>query len=331
MSEVRVSCQLDALRLAVMSAKDLLRQSLYMAFGSIDLGTNCFLIYIVAKCKELHFNAYILAAALAATDTVSGVAFIAAGAQRLHVILSNETSMLIAPWQCIYVPSASLFLIGYHGGPIMIILISLDRLLAVTAGKFYFSLGKRYTMLLISICILYVCIILCYFTYDMMYLTPQEPTVTKFCWGIYTETAHAYDYYSPTIYVSIGVLIMALALLVLRYRMPTTQQGRTGGQNNAQAISAARNDKAAKLLALISFNTFCMWSIPELMVIIVDSYGATMFAEYAPFFWLLQPIHGVTNLVIYFRKGSPFRKAYAKLRGQQVQVTIIRSGSTVRQ
>lgn len=296
-----------------MSAAELAQYSLDILCGTLGLVSNIFLICVIVKCKDLHFNAYYLAAALAVTDILNGIASIAGGAHYLRVVFRNETELLLAPWECLYTPPVHLFPIAYHAGSMMILLIACDRFLAVAAVKFYFGLGNRYTFCLISFCFLYTIGVWAYVTFDTMFVVPQDVRVRMDCWGISSESVHEYDYYSTTCFVTSSVLIMMAALIILKKRTTPKVHGRSNA-NSPQAISARRNAKAAKLLAWISVNTFCMWVLPVMLVAVIDKYGQDIewLITYMPFLWVLQPLHGATNLLIYFRRGSQLREAFSE-------------------
>lgn len=315
-----------------MSTSQAVSQSLYVVVGSCAFVCNTFVVYVIAKCKPLHFNAYFLAAALAAIDILGGLGFMLTGSYRLYVIFTNQSSLLIPPWECVYAPSINILAITFHAGSVMVFLIACDRLLAITAARFYFRLGKRYTASLIAICLISSALAGAYFFYDIVAGVPQVPKSNKFCYGIHSATAHAYEYYGETVFVDSSALIMIVAMIILRRQQkrlgPQNQQGTT---NNAQAISKARNVKASKLLALILLNTISTWALPDILVNVIDSFGsgpASAFAKYAGFLFILQPTHATTNLFIYFRKGSPFRQAFAELKSQTKMIKMSGSGTT---
>lgn len=311
-----------------MSTQQILSQSLYIVFGTCSLISNSFVVYVIVACKALHFNAYYLAAALSMLDVIGGVGFIATGAYRLDAILSNQSTVLFPPWTCIYAPSTMFMVFPFIGGSMMAVLIALDRLLAIAAPKFYFRLGNRYTASLVAYCLLYVSGVWAYFAFDTMVMVPQVPSVTRFCYGVHTEGVHAFDYYSQCVLVSGSGIIMIVALIILHTRRAQFSAQNQRNPNSPQAIAAARNAKAARLLGLILLNTFSMWVVPDVVATLIDSYGrgvGSVFVEYVPFLFMLQPVHGTTNLLIYFRKGSQFREAFMQRRNQ---VASFKSGGS---
>ncbi len=74
----------------------------------------------------------------------SGAGIFAASIRRTQLGVQGTLYSLVTPWTCMKELHNILFYIGEAAGAIMIMVVSLDRLLAVKWFAFYHNLGTRY-------------------------------------------------------------------------------------------------------------------------------------------------------------------------------------------
>lgn len=86
----------------------------------------------------------LLVAGLAVADFVYGIATLLAGALRIDMTVRGTILERVTPWECMQWPPTPLFPVGQETVGLMMVIISIDRYIAVAYFSKYRAMGVTY-------------------------------------------------------------------------------------------------------------------------------------------------------------------------------------------
>lgn len=115
-------------------------QLFYLAEGTFGALLNGLVTFVIIKSKHLHKKEHIFIMGLALFSAVYSIGYLSAGIYRLSANLYS----IVSGWYCFLLPQNITFLFGSIGTTLMLLLISIDRMIATKFIAFYLTLGKIY-------------------------------------------------------------------------------------------------------------------------------------------------------------------------------------------
>uniref|UniRef100_A0A914X9W6 G-protein coupled receptors family 1 profile domain-containing protein n=1 Tax=Plectus sambesii TaxID=2011161 RepID=A0A914X9W6_9BILA len=132
---------------------------IYGIEGLLMTLTNLPIVLSVLRYKALHDQKeFIIVAGLAFADGFNGFAFLVAAIGRINQLLNGDAFVLKSRWHCGTTVWNICWTFANNLAGLMLLVVSIDRLLAVSFPIQYFTFTKRYACILVGSAFAYICI-----------------------------------------------------------------------------------------------------------------------------------------------------------------------------
>ncbi len=113
-------------------------QGFGMVFG------NLLIILTIFRTKSLRRKEMYIIAGLSIADSIYGVGFFSAGIVRLRLVLTGMHKVMVTSWHCMMYFQTIFFFVGSQTSALMLVMLSVDRFMAVVFYVKYKNFTKRY-------------------------------------------------------------------------------------------------------------------------------------------------------------------------------------------
>lgn len=284
----------------------------YTLIGLVMFACDTLIVLTIFLTRKLRRrNELVLIAIQSLSGWFFGLADFTAGVRRLHLVLTADFS-LVSAWDCMTTIHTSFFILGSQLSPLMNLVVSVDRLIAVTSMRTYLLLGRSYIVTVTTIPVMLVLVSYCTALTLSAQMTSERvyPSICVLSWSF----PRGYSLFSWAAQAAISfasVMVYGMVMLIFKLApMSATPQ--------IQEKQQRRQNRMTKTVALLTVCTFCMLTVPVSINTLLNFSSATptLFSLVAPYMWLLISSHYLLANFIFLAKQADVRNgAFRLIRG----------------
>uniref|UniRef100_A0A914XBP7 Uncharacterized protein n=1 Tax=Plectus sambesii TaxID=2011161 RepID=A0A914XBP7_9BILA len=258
---------------------------LYGIEGIIMTITNFPTVLVVLFFAKLRQQKeFLIIAALAFADGVAGFAFLVAAV----------AFVLTTRWRCFMTPWVLLWVWSQPTAAVMLVVISLDRMLAVSLPLRYYFFTARYAYRLVAVAYSIMFIPIIWWLVDS-YTTEPIAEVPSYCFVGHNFTPTDHPYFSKfLLFATVASVIMYIPVLIMLKI--------TLAKNHAMedAVKYEKMKRATLALGISSFCTFIFYIVPMAVVTLklFDNLNV---------FYLMLNFNAMFNIFIYIARFKEIR------------------------
>uniref|UniRef100_A0A914UL16 G-protein coupled receptors family 1 profile domain-containing protein n=1 Tax=Plectus sambesii TaxID=2011161 RepID=A0A914UL16_9BILA len=275
---------------------------IYGIEGLLMTLTNFPIVLSVLRYKALRDQKeFIIVAGLAFADGFNGFAFLAAAIGRINQLLNSDAFVLKSRWHCGTTVWNICWTFANNLAGLMLLVVSIDRLIAVSIPLRYFTFTKRYAWILVGSAFAYICIpATVSFVLSYQYQEPEFPAYCLVGMGMHNGY---YEYFVMFhLVTSFGsVLLYGPVFFLLQKTLR-----RTAGTSEVNKM--ARLKKVTYTLGIHTCFTFLFNMVPDLLIL----YSGTPSSSQTPFYMLLN-VNAMVNILIYMFRFKEMRNGLKAL------------------
>lgn len=230
-------------------------------------------------------------------DCFNGLGALMDGAFRLYAVLS-ENFGLTTSVGCLKRIFPCLYVLSQESVAVLLLLISVDRLIAVERIALYLRLGRRYLMgaILLPLSLSIVSLMFAVF------LTPKSQLYSDLC---------VLEEILPSVYVVVHMSLMCgcSCLGVFIYLLLTIKfRCRTAVDTSDLEAHKDRQRRVTKTLLVVSGTVFGLQTVPLALKLLLSDATSTVYTTLAPFLNNLIGIHSLVTVICYLYKQDEVRE-----------------------
>uniref|UniRef100_A0A914VYX6 G-protein coupled receptors family 1 profile domain-containing protein n=1 Tax=Plectus sambesii TaxID=2011161 RepID=A0A914VYX6_9BILA len=235
---------------------------LYGIEGCVLAISNFLITLVVLVYSELRQQKeYIIVAGLAFANGLQGFAFIVACIGRIALIRAGNGFVYTSRWQCFIKPWNLIWLVASPWQDATLLMVSIDRFIAVAFPMKYFSYSTRYAYLLNFLA--YVGALLPVSVGVVISYGFEKPEFPAIC---YTQSGLSDGYYRFRTMLRFCITVISLALYVpiLILLQKTMKTGRSFSERHV-AAQMIRLKKVTVTLAISAFFVLLFSTVPDII------------------------------------------------------------------
>uniref|UniRef100_A0A914UX85 G-protein coupled receptors family 1 profile domain-containing protein n=1 Tax=Plectus sambesii TaxID=2011161 RepID=A0A914UX85_9BILA len=189
---------------------------IYGVEGVVMTLTNSLIVCAILRFKSLREQKeFIIVGGLAFADGLNGLGFLIASVGRITLILRGDAFVLKSRWQCAISPWSIVVTFSNSLAGIALVMLSIDRLLAVSIPFRYFKFTNRYAFCIVGAAFAYVVPPVCVSYYlSYQYQTPEFPAYCLSAMGMHPAYySYFVMFHLVTSFVSVILYIPVLITL----------------------------------------------------------------------------------------------------------------------
>uniref|UniRef100_A0A914X1C0 G-protein coupled receptors family 1 profile domain-containing protein n=1 Tax=Plectus sambesii TaxID=2011161 RepID=A0A914X1C0_9BILA len=283
---------------------------IFVVQGSVMCLGNGLIAATIASNKYLRRQKEILLmAGLAMADFVYGTATLLAGSLRIDMTLRGVISELVTPWDCMKWPPTALFTVGQQTVGLMMVIISVDRYIAVSRFSLYRTMGVAYAYKVLSLVVVYAATIVTALFAVSYFLTTRTANKTRLCVGPWAAPAwfgtidsglsSFYGYLSVAIYGAV----------YYKYRKHFQNSG-ISQLDVTRARQLATQRRVTVTVGIVAFFTFVFFCTPTAFVSLANYFGVTISSTVI---YTLTRTNSIVHIFIYLIRQKDVRQAMISL------------------
>lgn len=278
----------------------------YIGAGSFSASANLMLLIIFFLYKNVKKKELLILVGSTVGDFLYGIGFIFGGARRLQLVLKNIHMEQVSPWFCQKEPSTFLYIFGAQLSALMNVMVSFDRLIAVTWFHTYNRLTTRYVLGVTSGVVMFVTA--SYFTgFVLSANMDRNASVSVLCWSTQASWSSYGTYYTTLIASAncTGIVVYIVVMLVLKVRAKNAHA-------SLQNVQQKRQLKVTKVIALSSCADFLMDVVPWVVQVTISAVDLpeSFTRIVSPLTFLIIQARRTVTVSIYIYKFSEMRQAF---------------------
>uniref|UniRef100_A0A1I8AWW8 G_PROTEIN_RECEP_F1_2 domain-containing protein n=1 Tax=Steinernema glaseri TaxID=37863 RepID=A0A1I8AWW8_9BILA len=258
------------------------------------------IIYLVSRLRRS--KDLIVLGGLCCADISHSMGFLTAGIMRIHWMDNGQGNEITAQRNCYFYPFIVMFFIGYQFTGLMTMVVSLDRLFAVTFPIKHVSRQIKHYIYAIGLVLAYC--VTGYFVAMPFQLQSQQP-VSAMC---YTSTGFIrplWNYLLSFRIVTVGVSVAVYVPIALKTRKIMDSTLAATGAHDSQKQKIARLNLT---IGMTSISALLLLFIPDILIL----FNIGGLAKYEVIFYIVVLNKCVVNVFIYTFRHRELRTAFTK-------------------
>uniref|UniRef100_A0A914WNR7 G-protein coupled receptors family 1 profile domain-containing protein n=1 Tax=Plectus sambesii TaxID=2011161 RepID=A0A914WNR7_9BILA len=275
---------------------------IYGIEGLLMTLTNLPIVLSVLRYKALRDQKeFIIVAGLAFADGFHGFAYLSAAIGRINLLLKGDGFVLKSRWHCGTTVWNISWTFANNLAGLMLLVVSIDRLIAVSIPLRYFTFTKRYACILVGSAFAYICIpATVSFVLSYQYQKPEFPAICQISNGMHDGYyKYLVRFHLVTSFGSVFLYGPVIFMLKRTLR-------RTVGRSEAEKIS--RLKKVTYTLGIHTCFTFLFNMVPDLLMM----YSNIPVANQTPISMMLN-LNAMVNIFIYTLRFKEMRNGLKAL------------------
>uniref|UniRef100_A0A914XCZ1 G-protein coupled receptors family 1 profile domain-containing protein n=1 Tax=Plectus sambesii TaxID=2011161 RepID=A0A914XCZ1_9BILA len=275
---------------------------IYGIEGLLMTLTNLPIVLSVLRYKALHDQKeFIIVAGLAFADGFNGFAFLVAAIGRINQLLNGDAFVLKSRWHCGTTVWNICWTFANNLAGLMLLVVSIDRLLAVSFPIQYFTFTKRYACILVGSAFTYICIpATVSFVLSYQYQDPEFPAYCLIGMGMHNGY---YEYFVMFhLVTSFGSVLLYGPIIFMLKRTLRRAVG------SREVVKIARLKKVTYTLGIHTCFTFLFNMVPDLLIL----YSGIPSSSQTPFYMMLN-VNAMVNILIYMFRFKEMRNGLKAL------------------
>ncbi|KAK0405734.1 hypothetical protein QR680_018166 [Steinernema hermaphroditum] len=277
----------------------------YIVEGAFVLIVNIPSIFVIYSVSRLSRSKDIIAlGGLCLADISHSLAFFVAGIMRKHKIDIGLEHELVEQWTCYFVAFDIMFFVGYQFTGLMTMVVSLDRLLAVTCPLMHATLRTRHYLLMIGLQLVY-CVAIYFIA------LPFQMSSTLLVSGLcFTSTG----FYRPIWSYLLSFRIITIGTSVLLYVPIVWKTRKLLAGSKKPAVASRFNVKKQRLarlnvtIGLASISGLVLLFVPDILILF-DLFGV---AAFDVIFYIIALNKCVVNVFFFTFRHRELRTAFMR-------------------
>jgi hypothetical protein len=235
---------------------------------------------------------------------LSGWVTLIAGAYRVRLIEKNEQFDQVSWWHCVGTPMFILLNFAFTVQAGMLLIVSIDRFIAVTLPLIYVTFTRRYAICMIASCYFLSAVYTIFLIVYAKFVSETKHTVHAVC--ILGEVGGLFNspYYIRLCFSTLSVFIYAIVwLLFRRYQNITVPAFPT---INTLLRKAQR--RLTTTVGICALFTLLLYVIPTMMM-----FTKLTAALWSPLYWHFSCLNGIVNVFVYSLRHEDIRQGLKML------------------
>lgn len=278
-----------------------------IAFGSTAAIANAFLLItffsncnLLKKCSSTF--------GLAVADFINGLALLVSGSIRLAYFNLNVYGLMVHPFECMTKNAVVLYIIGNQLPSLMLLVIAVERLVAVQFYKWFYKSYSHKRAWLVTFSAMTFSLMSVLIAYLLVYFRPESTRITNDCQtpGALGPTSgyNVYNYLLPVVCGTVAAATTVVSMFILVHR-----KKRLLVQQNSQYRKVNKNEwQMTKVMTMVAVLDFILVVVPNIFVFIRSVFFISVIPNFV--YYSLQVIccRSALNIVIYMVFNHNFRK-----------------------
>lgn len=284
----------------------------HSVIGFFILCANSVLLYVIARTKNLHRREFIIPTCIAIADLLFGFSFFYGSIRQIVVYSAGWARNVVDSWYCMQQPDSATSFMGMQWGSMMLLMMSIDRFLAMSVPVKYKVSGRLYAQFMCAFSFLW-CLCSIGVAFASSYFTENSVNQSMLC-DSGQNVPMAYNIFASFEIFGFSLLSVAVYSVALCFMRRRARE--TG--NIAQRHFVQRQVKVTKMLLLVmSFSIFFI--VTPMFIIFV-----ALAVQYPPgsgtlaqCLTTMTAMNSVCNVVIYAYKNKDVQTAFFELVGRK--------------
>uniref|UniRef100_A0A914WS42 G-protein coupled receptors family 1 profile domain-containing protein n=1 Tax=Plectus sambesii TaxID=2011161 RepID=A0A914WS42_9BILA len=250
---------------------------------------------------------HVVGEGLAFADLLAGVATLTAGAYRINLIDWREEDDQLSRWDCVGTPHFILLTFAFSVQAGMLLLISLDRLIAFLKPLQYNTFTKAYAISLMALCYFLAAL---YTVMLLLYVLLADgdakiKSINAIC--LIVEINEVDKTYDSIYLVRIGLSSISCLIYALVWYLSRKYHLRTTARFPSNAYRLRRSQRhLTATVGICALFTFVLNVLPTGLVVLAGQLHWVM-DFWGPVCWLLNCVNAVVNIFVYSLRHEDIR------------------------